>query len=259
MPRLKTMEQSLSSLSFIRTPICVSSHTYPNLSTNPVDFTFKSRLQPWLISPSLVQTINISCYNHCHSILVSLFPPLCPTSILTGQLEWFFKKGSSKKKKGSSSPPVAPISFRVKVTGPLFLMSDSHVYSISTTLASLLFLKHSRRARCLYLRALPMTFSLCLDCPLPPDIYMTDSLFPSSVCSKVTSVKPTDYPCLKLQPPIPLSCFPPPQSFLSNDFYYIFYAHLLPLNCKLCEFLLIKDLIHLINWIMLSIICQTLC
>ena len=99
MPRLKTMEQSLSSLSFICTPICVSSHTYPNLSTNPVDFTFKSRLQPWLISPSLVQTINISCYDHCHSILVSLFPPLCPTSILTGQLEWFFKKGSSKKKK----------------------------------------------------------------------------------------------------------------------------------------------------------------
>ena len=156
-------------------------------------------------------------------------------------------KKEVQKKKGSSSPPVAPISFRVKVTGPLFLMSDSHVYSISTTLASLLFLKHSRRARCLYLRALPMTFSLCLDCPLPPDIYMTDSLFPSSVCSKVTSVKPTDYPCLKLQPPIPLSCFPPPQSFLSNDFYYIFYAHLLPLNCKLCEFLLIKYLNHLIN------------
>ena len=119
------------------------------------------------------------------------------------------------------------------------------------TLASLLFLKHIRSAWCLYLRALP---------GLPPSSrYLHDWLTLSFKCLFKSHLYETYWlPCLKLQPPIPLSCFPPLQSFLSNDFYYNFYTHLLPLNCKLCEFLLIKYLNHLINWILLSIMCQTL-
>ena len=61
-----------------------------------------------------------------------------------------------------------------------------------------------------------------------------------------------------------IATFHPPFLFPSTAvipfyiFYYIFYAHLLPLNCRLCGFLLIKYLNHLINWILLSIMCQTL-
>lgn len=186
-----------------------------------------------LFTQGLVQTINsISCYRSVHSILVSLIPPYALQSILTGQRVFF---------KGSSSPPVAPISFRVKATGPFFL-SDSHVYSISSP----------HWPPCCFLNTSGVLGACTWGAPawtapfLQISTWLTHSLLQVFVQkSPLWNLLTTLF---KIATSIPLSVFSLPLDHSFYIFYYIFYTHLLPLNCRLCEFLLIKYLNHLINW-----------